>query len=431
MRYVRWIFLVVTIAAVWACTPFVGMKADGGGGGSGNLGGATAGASGVGAQAGAASGAGYVGSAGVAGAVDSPSAAGSTQDAGTDATGDTPLAAADEANGAVCKFDTDCHFGHCVEGVCCESACTGKCASCLASHTGKPDGRCAPVEAGLPHGGDCASSAASTCGLDGKCDGAGACELYAQGTICGGESCPSGTSDHTPMRMCDGNGACASVKGSCGNYLCSSNGVSCRANCSADADCSSGGYCDASTCKAKLNPGALCGRDQQCSSGLCGGRCCNPGTPCACHEPSPENLLANAGFDKDLSGWESLLDQTWSSQDVEGCPFSGSAHSATATGYPKQCVRISPGIKYSAGASDFVVGDGVATCEVTFFADNACAGNATAMTTIFGPDAAPGKWAHYVVEIDATSTSHSALVDCDVASAFVDQIFLTPIPGGF
>jgi hypothetical protein len=141
-------------------------------------------------------------------------------------------------------------------------------------------------------------------------------------------------------------------------------------------------------------------------------------------------LFQNAGFDKDLSGWE-ISGATWSSQDMEGCPFSGSLYSPMATGYPRQCVRVSPGTKYSAGASDYIVGSGAATCEVTFFDDNACSGSGTVMATVFGPDSTPGKWNHYVVEIDATSTSQSALLDCDIASGYVDQIFLTPIPGGF
>jgi hypothetical protein len=93
-------------------------------------------------------------------------------------------------------------------------------------------------------------------------------------------------------------------------------------------------------------------------------------------------------------------------------------------------VPISPGTKYNAGASDYVVGNGVATCELTLYDDSACAGNATAQASIFF-DSVAGKWNHNAVEIDATSTSHSAFLDCDVAGGYIDQMFLTPIPGGF
>src|SRR5215831_7969487 len=63
-----------------------------------------------------------------------------------------------------------------------------------------------------------------------------------------------------------------------------------------------GGTTDAGT-DAKKSPGEPCTSAFECSSGLCGGRCCNPGVGCTCTQPSAANLIVNPGFDNALSGW--------------------------------------------------------------------------------------------------------------------------------
>jgi hypothetical protein len=159
--------------------------------------------------------------------------------------------------------------------------------------------------------------------------------------------------------------------------------------------------------------------------------CCDPGTPCLCTQQSATNVFANAGFDKDLSGWE-VFEASWANLDVEKCPFSGSLYSTAATGYPRQCARISPGTKYYAGLSVYVVSDAGSTCEMTFYDDTNCMGNVTLRTTLFAPSVSDlGKWNRYTVEMDATANSRSALLDCDVNFGYLDQIFLTPVPGSF
>src|SRR6185503_10561932 len=128
---------VAAIAA--ACTPFNVLPPDGGdatvsqAGGSGGTSSGTQG-----------------GPAGAAGtAVTSHDGGVDTMDA---------LTTSGSANGAACTFDTDCRFGHCVEGVCCDGTCAGKCVSCRGASTGGADGKCAPVTAGLVHGTDCTAS---------------------------------------------------------------------------------------------------------------------------------------------------------------------------------------------------------------------------------------------------------------------------------
>ena len=66
------------------------------------------------------------------------------------------------ANGATCHLGTECQFGNCVDGFCCESACTGQCQSC--GETTMP-GKCVTirdavrgiVRAACPGSGTCAS----------------------------------------------------------------------------------------------------------------------------------------------------------------------------------------------------------------------------------------------------------------------------------
>ena len=55
-------------------------------------------------------------------------------------------------------------------------------------------GTCKPVPAGaVDPAGQCRDQGAASCGTDGFCDGAGACQLYAAGTQCAPPACPAGT----------------------------------------------------------------------------------------------------------------------------------------------------------------------------------------------------------------------------------------------
>ena len=76
----------------------------------------------------------------------------------------------------------DCASNHCIDAVCCDQACAGACRSCALPTS---LGSCRPV----PNGDDdprnmCVTQPASTCGTDGKCDGAGGCRRYRPGTVC-------------------------------------------------------------------------------------------------------------------------------------------------------------------------------------------------------------------------------------------------------
>jgi hypothetical protein len=180
----------------------------------------------------------------------------------------TPL----KAQGAACASSVECTTGSCVDGVCCESACSGACNACANAKTGAANGLCRAVTAGTDPDGECTADDVSTCGLDGQCDGAGACRRWQSGSTCVAESCAGTT--YTPARTCDGAGVCQTVTtSSCNAYACGA--TACKTSCASSTDCSAGNYCAGTTCAPLKAQGAACGAPGECGSGSCvDGVCC-------------------------------------------------------------------------------------------------------------------------------------------------------------
>jgi hypothetical protein len=120
--------------------------------------------------------------------------------------------------GTGCTKASDCTSGHCVQGVCCDRACTGVCEYCPRT-TDAGTGTCVPVPAGVDPLNACKDDGPSTCGSTGACDGKGACALYAAGMQCGRASCSGSFLVTAPV--CDGRGVCVlGHPASCGAYAC-------------------------------------------------------------------------------------------------------------------------------------------------------------------------------------------------------------------
>jgi MYXO-CTERM domain-containing protein len=104
---------------------------------------------------------------------------------GIDVTASVEVLRFGQPNGMACTAGGPCESGFCSGGVCCDAACTGACTACTAQlkGTGK-DGSCGPVEKGTDPGNWCDDQGPGTCGTNGLCDGAGACESYVDGTVC-------------------------------------------------------------------------------------------------------------------------------------------------------------------------------------------------------------------------------------------------------
>jgi hypothetical protein len=171
-------------------------------------------------------------------------------------------------DGHACAGDAQCASGNCVAGICCNTACGGTCMACTAMLTGNAnDGTCGPILAGkaAPMG-QC--NVMMPCGDDGKCDGAGNCEMASSMTTCAAATCAAGMA--TPARKCDGMGTCvAGTATSCGLYACNGGGTACDTMCAADTDCASGNYCMGNACVAQLANGTACTTNDQCLQGLC------------------------------------------------------------------------------------------------------------------------------------------------------------------
>jgi hypothetical protein len=196
-----------------------------------------------------------------------------------------------KANGQTCTAANQCTSGNCVDGYCCNSACTELCKTCAGGqYVAGSAGTCSFYNSGYSDIGECVATA-GTC-LTGGCNGQGSCGLYtdniqhncnsgyycnAQG-VCTSEVCTSGTCCNTAAnpnsflsgkqscgtcQTCSGsNSACQNIasgsdpNNECSSYTCAnyvlgwySNGNSCYAypngptalngNCNGNAACSS------------------------------------------------------------------------------------------------------------------------------------------------------------------------------------------------
>jgi hypothetical protein len=191
---------------------------------------------------------------------------GSGDGGGGDAEGGVVAPPGSIATGSPCSLSADCVSKACVDGVCCQNACTGACKACAFTYTGQPNGTCALATAGMDPHDDCTAGTPESCGNDGTCDGAGACRKYGSSQVCGTASC-SGT-QFQPVRTCTGTGTCgAAAPVDCGAYPCTSSG--CAKPCTGDTDCPSQSYCLSGMCKAKKTNGDPCTAGNECSSAQC------------------------------------------------------------------------------------------------------------------------------------------------------------------
>lgn len=280
--------------------------------------------------------------------------------------------------GAACDNDSECESDVCFDGVCCEEGCDGTCYGCTRARTNQPNGTCAPVIAGTDPYDSCGKSG-DACGLDGLCDGDGACRYPGSSTVCAAASCVDG--QLTAASQCSGDGNCeAPTATSCGDYACA-NGSSCRTSCSSNSHCSSTTYCQSSSCVDREDAGHLCSAAAECQSGTCSGRCCASGTPCNCPQPSSANLIRNPGFDQNLANWNVSTAQAWQSADASQpgasaqCPYSGSLAQNVSDVPFSQCVNIEANTFYNFGVRMRIQGDvNSARCNVFLWSQSDCDG---------------------------------------------------------
>jgi hypothetical protein len=159
-----------------------------------------------------------------------------------------------------CANDAECPSGHCVEGVCCDTACTDRCHSCalLAS-----PGKCTLEPIGVDLKQECgpAYTCLGTCGAGGECIGAG------KGTMCARNRCTGPSKGVGPAYCESAGGKCNDdgVSFDCSPFTCAPAFGACLTTCASSLDCANGFVCDfgSKTCVAPPAPA----EDSGCSVG--------------------------------------------------------------------------------------------------------------------------------------------------------------------
>ena len=160
------------------------------------------------------------------------------------------------------------------------------------------------------------------CGLDGTCNGSGACRRYQPGTECGPGSC-TGSTEYAAS-TCNAAGTCvAGSSRSCpGGCLMNA----CRATCTNDGQCQPGFYCSG-TCALKKGTGASCASGAECSSSFCAdGVCCSSQCQQSCHSC---NLAGTAGSCRPVPSGQDP-DNECPAQAASSCGRAGGCNGAGA-----------------------------------------------------------------------------------------------------
>ncbi|HRI70323.1 MAG TPA: VCBS repeat-containing protein, partial [Polyangium sp.] len=174
-----------------------------------------------------------------------------------------------------CTQPSDCPSGFCVDGVCCNNACTGLCRACSAAKKrGGVDGTCGYIAGGFDPDNECGDT----------CNGLGGCAknsvVLGIGSACTANAdCSSGfcVDGYCCDSACTGTcKACSATKkgsgsdGMCGDIAATTD----PDNECASGDCNGSGACGTAT---GTNPnGAACSLGNTCLSGYCvDGVCCD------------------------------------------------------------------------------------------------------------------------------------------------------------
>jgi hypothetical protein len=189
--------------------------------------------------------------------------------------------------GQACTANDQCQTGFCVDGVCCDTACSGRCEFCAQPNA---RGTCSQVRAGAPDpraaagitdpARVCVDQGVGTCGTNGRCDGRGGCQRYDNGLTCRPARCETGPNAETGPSICM-NGSCRAPEAiTCAPFR-GCTGTRCITQCGSDGQCASGFFCVEGKC-GKRPTGGVCSRGTDCVTGICAqGRCCAS----ACNAP--------------------------------------------------------------------------------------------------------------------------------------------------
>ncbi len=215
-------------------------------------------------------------------------------------------------DGEACTSNADCATTHCVDGVCCDTACTGACAACTSARTGATDGTCSSVAKGSPGSPSCAPDTCNgenqncPCHGDSDCAAGLACVVstgncvppgtlgapcatpstcstgYCVDGVCCNAACTGACETCSRANGASSDGTCSPLPagsvggGTCGRYRCDGTSGQCPTSCTNDSGCASGYAC--SPQRQCIRPGGECSNDLTQSIGLGGITSCAPYT---------------------------------------------------------------------------------------------------------------------------------------------------------
>lgn len=243
-----------------------------------------------------------------------------------------------KALGDSCSGAGECTSNFCADGVCCNTACSGKCMACAAANkqSGIDSGTCDAAKQGTNPGNQCVLSS-DPCGEQASCSGTpGACSMAPFGKSCGPTTCAGGA---VSGKICDGTGTCIDqTNAQCTPYVCQ-NGA-CTSPCGVDTDCVSTHYCANGTCVAKSQNGLGCSASNQCESGFCvDSVCCD--APCngqceACDATGSvgqcTTITGAPHGNKPACAGSGVCQGTCDGTDPTACTFAGNATECAAAG---------------------------------------------------------------------------------------------------
>jgi len=237
---------------------------------------------------------------------------------------------AKKAPGVACAGTNECTSGFCVDGVCCDTPCTGQCQACdvptklgtCSNVTGPTHGARAACTGGFGCDGSgvCATgcTTSAVCAPAYRCDtGTGKCVLkLSNGTACSvptdcaSNQCVDGVCCASAClgscQACDvagSPGVCTNVPSgkphgarSCGSYAACSAGV-CVTTCGDSTECAPGSFCVGGACVTQKNNGEGCGTNLECKSGQCAaGVCCDRACPGECESCALAGAVGTCKF---------------------------------------------------------------------------------------------------------------------------------------
>ncbi len=139
-----------------------------------------------------------------------------------------------------CTRNAECSTGHCVEGVCCDTACKDRCHSCALLTS---PGVCTLEPVGVDLKNECGPAYSCL----GTCDGTGQCIGAGKGTMCGRNRCTGPTTGVGPAYCAAPGASCGTdeaVAFDCAPYVCEPAFGACASVCKTTADCAQGFACD-------------------------------------------------------------------------------------------------------------------------------------------------------------------------------------------